>query len=79
MTGKRYPYEPVSFDLVKGETKTVDFRGRGVQTIATSYDVRLSDDGNTITSMTLPGTCRAGQSRLGTRERYSRRHHEQCQ
>lgn len=46
--GKRYPYEPVSFDLVKGETKRVDFRGRGVQTIATSYEVRLSDDGNTL-------------------------------
>lgn len=45
---KRYPYEPVSFDLVKGETKTVNFRGRGVQSIATRYDVRLSDDGNTI-------------------------------
>ena len=45
---KRYPYEPVSFDLIKGETKTVDFRGRGVQTIATHYDVRLSDDGNTV-------------------------------
>ena len=45
---KRYPYEPVSFDLVKGETKSVDFRGRGVQTIATRYDVRFSDDGNTI-------------------------------
>ena len=46
--GRRYPYEPVSFDLVKGETKTVGFRGRGVQTIATRYDIRLSDDGNTI-------------------------------
>lgn len=46
--GKQYPYEPVSFDLVKGETKSVHFRGRGVQTIATSYDVRLSDDGNTL-------------------------------
>ena len=45
---KRYPYEPVSFDLVKGEKKSVNFRGRGAQTIATSYDVRLSDDGNTI-------------------------------
>ncbi|MDA0577296.1 MAG: hypothetical protein O3B24_04265 [Verrucomicrobia bacterium] len=47
-SGKRYPYEPVSFDLVKGETKSVAFRGRGMQTVATHYDVRLSEDGNTI-------------------------------
>lgn len=46
--GKQYPYEPVSFDLVKGETKIVPFRGRGIQTIATEYAVRLSDDGNTL-------------------------------
>ena len=46
--GKRYPYEPVSFDLIKGETKNVSFRGRGMQTIATEYAVRLSDDGNTV-------------------------------
>ena len=46
--GKRYPYEPVSFDLIKGETKKVPFRGRGMQTITTEYAVRLSDDGNTL-------------------------------
>lgn len=46
--GKRYPYEPVSFDLVKGETKQVAFYGRGLQTIATRYNARLSDDGNTM-------------------------------
>ena len=46
--GKRYPYEPVSFDLIKGETKIIPFRGRGIQTIATDYAVRLSDDGNTV-------------------------------
>ena len=44
----RYPYEPAAFDLVKGETKEVAFRGRGLQTIATHYEVRLSEDGNTI-------------------------------
>jgi hypothetical protein len=38
----------VSFDLIKGESKEVLFRGRGLQTIATRYVVRLSDDGNTI-------------------------------
>ena len=46
--GKRYSYEPVSFDLIKGETKKVPFRGRGMQTIATEYAARLSDDGNTV-------------------------------
>lgn len=46
--GRRYPYEPVGFDLIKGETKTVPFHGRGMQTIATEYVVRLSDDGNTL-------------------------------
>ena len=46
--GKRYPYEPAAFDLIKGETKKVPFRGRGVQTVATEYVVRLSEDGNTI-------------------------------
>jgi len=44
----RYPYEPVSFDLVKGETKEVAFRGRGLQTIATHYTARLTEDGNSI-------------------------------
>jgi hypothetical protein len=46
--GKRYPYEPVSFDIAKGETKQVDFHGRGLQTIATRYNVRLAEDGNTL-------------------------------
>jgi hypothetical protein len=46
--GKRYPYEPVSFDLVKGEKKEVAFYGRGMNTIATRYNVRLTDDGNTL-------------------------------
>ena len=47
-SGKRYPYEPVSFDLAKGETKQVAFCGRGLQTIATRYNARLTEDGNTI-------------------------------
>jgi outer membrane murein-binding lipoprotein Lpp len=46
--GKNYPYEPAAFDLIKGETKKVFFRGRGMQTVATEYAVRLSDDGNTV-------------------------------
>jgi hypothetical protein len=47
-SGKNYPYEPVGFDLIKGETKKVFFRGRGMQTVATEYVVRLSEDGNTF-------------------------------
>lgn len=46
--GKRYPYEPVAFDLAKGETKLVEFHGRGLQTIATRYNARLTEDGNTV-------------------------------
>lgn len=46
--GRRYAYEPVAFDLVRGEAKDVEFRGLGPQTVATTYRVRLSDDGNTV-------------------------------
>ena len=46
--GKRYPYEPVSVDLVKGETKKVTFYGRGNNTLNTTYNMRLTDDGNTV-------------------------------
>jgi hypothetical protein len=47
-SGQRYPYEPVAFDLAKGETKQIAFYGRGLQTIATRYNARLTEDGNTI-------------------------------
>ncbi len=46
--GRRYPYEPAAFDLIKGEAKRVSFKGRGRVTIATEYVVRLSEDGNTF-------------------------------
>lgn len=46
--GKRYPYEPVSVDLVKGETKKVTFYGRGNNTLNTTYNLHLTDDGNTV-------------------------------
>jgi hypothetical protein len=46
--GKRYPYDPVSFELAKGETKEIPFRGRGSNTVNTMFRVRLSDDGNTL-------------------------------
>ena len=46
--GKRHPYEPVSVDLVRGETKQVIFLGEGNNTLSTRYNVRLSEDGNTV-------------------------------
>lgn len=48
--GKRYPYEPVAFDLIRGETKFVAFNrqgGRGAS--STLIEMRLSQDGNTFT------------------------------
>ncbi|MDD5676861.1 MAG: hypothetical protein PHW60_02585 [Kiritimatiellae bacterium] len=47
--GKHYPYEPLTFEIIKGETKEVPFFGRGAQTLNTRYKVHLSDDGNTLT------------------------------
>ena len=46
--GKSYPYEPVSFEIARGEVKEVAFRGIGLRTIATRYKASLSDDGNTL-------------------------------
>ena len=46
--GRRYPYEPVSVDLVRGESKLVTFYGRGNNTLNTSYNMRLTEDGNTV-------------------------------
>lgn len=46
--GKSYPYEPVSFEIARGEVKEVAFRGIGLRTIATRYRASLSEDGNTL-------------------------------
>lgn len=46
--GKRYPYEPVAFDLVRGETKRVEFVRQGRSAYRTRIEMRLSDDGNTF-------------------------------
>lgn len=45
---KNFRYEPVAFDLIKGETKIVVFRVQGVHAFESSYVVRLSEDGNTV-------------------------------
>jgi hypothetical protein len=45
-----YALEPVSFDLVRGETKTVEFRGHvdRARSLVSRYKVKLSDDGHTF-------------------------------
>lgn len=46
--GKHRPYEPVRFDLVRGERKEIEFVQQGRSTSRNQIDVRLSDDGNTF-------------------------------
>ncbi len=46
--GKHQQYEPVRFDLVRGERKDVEFVQKGKSTSRNKIDVRLSDDGNTF-------------------------------
>ncbi len=46
--GKHRPYEPVRFDLVRGERRDVEFVQQGKSTSRNRIDVRLSDDGNTF-------------------------------
>ena len=46
--GKHRPYEPVRFDLVRGECKEVEFVQQGRASSRSKIDMRLSDDGNTF-------------------------------
>ena len=46
--GKRYPYEPVAFDLVRGETKRVVFRRLGQPYSTTEIEMHFSEDGNSF-------------------------------
>ena len=48
INGKHRPYEPVRFDLVRGERKQVEFVQQGRSSSRNTVDVRLSDDGNTF-------------------------------
>lgn len=46
--GKRHPYEPIAFDLVRGETKPIVFRRYGQPHITTGILMHLAEDGNTF-------------------------------
>jgi hypothetical protein len=46
--GKRSSYEPVAFDLIRGETKRVEFSRQGQSYAAAEIEMRLSEDGNTF-------------------------------
>ena len=46
--GKRFPFEPLSFDLVRGESRLVEFTRQGRSYETTLVEVRLSEDGNTF-------------------------------
>lgn len=46
--GRRSEYEPVSFDLVRGEQRHVEFPMRGNPGNISRVPVRLSEDGNTF-------------------------------
>lgn len=46
--GKHRAYEPIAFDLVRGETKTIEIHRDGKPSDRRSVVVRLSDDGRTF-------------------------------
>ena len=45
---KRYEYHPVSFVIVRGESKTITVTRKGRTTQQVEFPVRLSDDGGTL-------------------------------
>lgn len=48
INGKHQPYEPLKFDIVRGETKQVEFAQIGRPSAKAIVTVRLSEDGNTF-------------------------------
>lgn len=46
--GHRYPYHPVSFELVRGQSAVVEVTRVGRVSQVVGFDVRLSDDANMI-------------------------------
>lgn len=48
INGKHQPYEPVRFDLVRGERKEIEFVQQGRASSRQRIDVRLSEDGHTF-------------------------------
>ena len=47
-SGRHQPYEPLRFDLVRGERREIEFVQQGRASNRTRADVRLTDDGNTF-------------------------------
>lgn len=48
INGKHQPYEPLRFDLVRGERKEIEFIQQGRSSSRCRIDVRLADDGHTF-------------------------------
>lgn len=48
INGKHQPYEPVRFDLVRGERKEIEFVQQGRSSSRQRIDVRLAEDGHTF-------------------------------
>jgi hypothetical protein len=48
INGKHQPYEPVRFDLVRGERREVEFIQQGRPASRQRIDVRLTEDGHTF-------------------------------
>lgn len=48
INGKHQPYEPLRFDLVRGERKEVEFIQQGRASSRQRVDVRLTEDGHTF-------------------------------
>ena len=48
INGKHQPYEPVRFELVRGERKEVEFIQQGRSSSRQRIDVRLTEDGHTF-------------------------------
>ncbi len=48
INGKHQPYEPVRFDLVRGERREIEFVQQGRASSRQRIDVRLAEDGHTF-------------------------------
>ena len=46
--GRPHRYEPLSFDLIKGEIKAIEFHGADVRAVLDRGTARLSEDGNMV-------------------------------
>jgi hypothetical protein len=47
-SGQRFPFEPVAFDLVRGESRLVEFHRQGRPASTTLIEMGLSEDGHTF-------------------------------